>query len=242
MVKKFLDLGCGKGEFCNYLAKKNRQALIYGADINKNNIKYANDNKLIQSQIFKLSSAEKVPFKNNYFDEIYCFEVLEHVTNLPLVLSEIRRILKNGGKFIFSVPTKESEEILEKLNPNYPKQIGHRRKFTKKIILTLLNKYNLQEIYYSAYNSMEHLFWVHIFRRGGKIIDQLGSTDVRAKKYIRILNFILSKDVFYLGSLPKKRWHRVSVYVLGAIFYPVGRLLDLFLVNKRQKITSIIKK
>jgi SAM-dependent methyltransferase len=45
-----------------------------------------------------------LPFPNNKFDSIVCFEVMEVVFNPDLLLSEANRILRNGGKALFTVP------------------------------------------------------------------------------------------------------------------------------------------
>jgi len=44
------------------------------------------------------------PFKPNYFDEVYCDNLLEHLDNLEEVMREIYRILKVGGRLIVIVP------------------------------------------------------------------------------------------------------------------------------------------
>lgn len=44
-----------------------------------------------------------LPFKDNKFDEILCYDVLEHVNYVPL-MAEIYRILKPGGIFRIRVP------------------------------------------------------------------------------------------------------------------------------------------
>ena len=40
----------------------------------------------------------------NYFDAVFCTEVLEHVSNPFLAINEIRRILKSGGYLFASSP------------------------------------------------------------------------------------------------------------------------------------------
>ena len=45
-----------------------------------------------------------MPFDNNYFDFILCNHVLEHVENDIKALSEIKRVLKKGGRAIVQVP------------------------------------------------------------------------------------------------------------------------------------------
>lgn len=43
---------------------------------------------------------EKLPFKDNSFDEVYSRNVLEHVKNVGFVFSEIKRVLKPKGKLL----------------------------------------------------------------------------------------------------------------------------------------------
>lgn len=43
-------------------------------------------------------------FNSNQFDGILCFDVLEHIPNYKLAISEIFRTLKDKGIFFFSVP------------------------------------------------------------------------------------------------------------------------------------------
>lgn len=46
----------------------------------------------------------KLPFSDNTFEEIFCSHVLEHVTDLPKTMKELKKISKNGGKIIIRVP------------------------------------------------------------------------------------------------------------------------------------------
>jgi SAM-dependent methyltransferase len=48
--------------------------------------------------------ATNLPFESNCFDAVLCLDVLEHIENDLLALSEMLRVLKPGGKFLFSVP------------------------------------------------------------------------------------------------------------------------------------------
>lgn len=44
------------------------------------------------------------PFKDNEFDEVYCFHILEHLDDLVKVMKELKRICKNNAKIIIRVP------------------------------------------------------------------------------------------------------------------------------------------
>jgi SAM-dependent methyltransferase len=43
---------------------------------------------------------EKLPFPDNYFDEVYSRNLLEHLRNPGFAIKEIVRVLKKGGKFV----------------------------------------------------------------------------------------------------------------------------------------------
>lgn len=43
---------------------------------------------------------EKLPFPSNHFDEIRCYTVLEHLTNLGFVFKEMYRVLNKNGKLV----------------------------------------------------------------------------------------------------------------------------------------------
>jgi len=44
---------------------------------------------------------ENLPYANNSFDAVFCCDVLEHVQDLPKVISEISRVLKSNGLFFY---------------------------------------------------------------------------------------------------------------------------------------------
>jgi SAM-dependent methyltransferase len=62
-------------------------------------------------------------FKNQSFDYIIINHVLEHVKNEKCALNEIYRILKTGGRFVFSVPIAVDENTFESNNSQFsPKE------------------------------------------------------------------------------------------------------------------------
>lgn len=50
------------------------------------------------------ATAESLPFADNVFDAIACFEVLEHLEDPQKAIDEARRVLKPGGLYVISVP------------------------------------------------------------------------------------------------------------------------------------------
>src|SRR3989338_3523493 len=94
---KVLDIGCGNGHFLSRLREQGCQNL-QGVDI----ANYLQDKSIAHSVVD--INVEKLPFPDNSFDVVTAFQVLEHLENYFLIEQEIKRILKPGGYFIFSVP------------------------------------------------------------------------------------------------------------------------------------------
>jgi SAM-dependent methyltransferase len=56
------------------------------------------------SKIDFFYNGKSLPFPDESFDSVVCFEVLEHVFNIDEILVEINRVLKPDGKFLLTVP------------------------------------------------------------------------------------------------------------------------------------------
>lgn len=100
---KLLDVGCGPGFFLAY-AEKHYDA--HGIDISEYAIRKAKQ----RTQTAKLSveDAMNLDYRNDYFDIVTCFDVLEHLPDPRLALQEFYRVLKKGGILIIRVPNTES--------------------------------------------------------------------------------------------------------------------------------------
>jgi ubiquinone/menaquinone biosynthesis C-methylase UbiE len=107
LSEKILDVGCHGGKLTSEIQKELPKAQIDGIDISKQAIYFAK--KKYKKIHFEVGRAEKLPYKANSFNLVTCFEVLEHVPNPEIVISEISRVLKKGGQTIILVP---SENLL----------------------------------------------------------------------------------------------------------------------------------
>src|SRR4051794_21182883 len=50
---------------------------------------------------YQQGTGECIPLSDNTYPVVYCCDVLEHVRDLPKVISEIHRVTKPGGVFFF---------------------------------------------------------------------------------------------------------------------------------------------
>lgn len=90
-----LDFGCGSKP---YEALFEKAETYTGVDIESSGHEHS------ESRIDVFYDGQHLPFPDNHFDSVVCFDVLEHVFNVDEVLKEIARVLRPGGKILLSVP------------------------------------------------------------------------------------------------------------------------------------------
>jgi len=95
---KLLDAGCGKMPYKQYISEKSSITEYIGLDI-ESAIAY---DKEIKPDYYW--DGKKMPFEDNSFEGVFATEVLEHVPDVHLFLTEVMRVLKPRGYFFFTVP------------------------------------------------------------------------------------------------------------------------------------------
>ena len=83
-----LDVGCGRGHWLAEVKKHRPNLSLRGCDvhdgINVANVDYTRGN------------IEKLPFADKSFDYVTCHHTIEHLKNVPLAVSELKRVAKKG--------------------------------------------------------------------------------------------------------------------------------------------------
>jgi 2-polyprenyl-6-hydroxyphenyl methylase/3-demethylubiquinone-9 3-methyltransferase len=96
-----LEVGCGGGILSEEIARMG--FLTTGIDPSEQSlniaISHAKESNLKIK--YEKGAGENLPFPDNSIDMVLCCDVLEHVRDLPKVISEISRVLKIGGIFIY---------------------------------------------------------------------------------------------------------------------------------------------
>ena len=120
-----VDVASGTGDIAKlYLDKISYKGQVYCVDENKGMIDL-NRKKLKKNNKVKwfCNSAEKLPFKNNYFDYYTISFGIRNVDNINNALKEAYRVLKPGGRFLCLEFSKVKNEILNKFYQTYSKSI-----------------------------------------------------------------------------------------------------------------------
>ena len=126
-----IDVASGTGDIAKlYLNKINYKGNVYCVDENKGMINL-NKKKLKNNSNIKwyCNCAEKLPFKDNYFDYYTISFGIRNVGDINKTLKEAYRVLKPGGRFLCLEFSKVKSEILNNFYKIYSKSIPHIGKF-----------------------------------------------------------------------------------------------------------------
>src|SRR3954451_10557736 len=126
-----LDYGVGDGRVAS-LIKTTR---LTGVDVSQVALDRA-AKRLPDAQLVLLEPDEELPFGDNAFDVVTCIETIEHVRDVQLALSEIRRVLRPGGRLALTTPATARWRVLFRgvEHPFSP----HIRSFTRRSMRTTL--------------------------------------------------------------------------------------------------------
>jgi SAM-dependent methyltransferase len=98
-VGRALDLGCGDGRLTALLPAER----VSGADVSGVALDRA-ARRLPGAELVQLEPDEALPFEDSSFELVLCAETLEHVRDVQLLLSEVRRVLRPGGLLAVTTP------------------------------------------------------------------------------------------------------------------------------------------
>ena len=122
---KLIDVASGTGDIAKlYLKNVSFKGKVFCLDKNNKMLQHGKRNLNNSHNInWKTGRAEKLPFKNNFFDYYTVSFGIRNFSNIDLALKESFRVLKPGGRFICLEFSKVENEILYKLYKTYSKFI-----------------------------------------------------------------------------------------------------------------------
>lgn len=117
LKEPILEIGCGNGDLLSFLKMNNFDSLM-GVDINKDLVKHCKERNLDVKECDMLN----LKFTDSKFNSVLCHHVFEH---LPIdqqvpAINEIKRVLKENGLFIISVPSWKSSDAWDDYSHVHP--------------------------------------------------------------------------------------------------------------------------
>ena len=199
-----LDAGCGSGAFTMYAAKIGNEAVGISFDERNNKIaagrakilEISNIN-FIDGDLRKLDEMFQVLGK---FDQIICFETIEHILGDSKLLKDFSFLLKPGGRLLLTAPYKYYKHLYgdDKTKLSTYEDGGHVRwGCTHEEIKNLLNKFDFEiesAGYISGYASQR---LINLQRIIGRINPKLAWLVVFPLRIFQFLDPILAKIIKY---------------------------------------------
>lgn len=100
-----LDLGCTDGAVLNKLRENfSHKGSLIGVDINETI--FAEAKKKYADMKFLVGTANALPLPDKSVDVITAFFVMYHAEDIALAMKELSRVLKDGGRVVFSTGAK----------------------------------------------------------------------------------------------------------------------------------------
>ncbi len=153
-----LDLGCGWGVWSVALMEEGLR--MVAVDLPNEDFFEAHKSAKINNLPidFLIADGQALPFRNNTFDGVIMLDVLEHIPDDRKAIQDSKRVIKNGGAIIGTVPTIERKKIIIKektVRSGLTREdigLGHHRRYTLKKLLKLIKSLDMKAAAYGYYN------------------------------------------------------------------------------------------
>ena len=174
---KFLEIGCGTGDFIRQIVE-NDKLEITGSEIYLKGLLYAKRNlpdvDFIQFDVTQGKIGEE-------FDLIVAFDVIEHIENDVAAILNINRMLHKGGGLIVTVP--QHMFLWSKLD----EIVKHKRRYSRRELVTKLQENGFDITYATSFLFVLFPLMLisRIFDKGH---DQSQSDEVAFEKRVKFSN------------------------------------------------------
>lgn len=165
---KILDYGSGSGENSKFLALNGHK--VYSLDssksackiVKKKNLRLKNKQKI---KIINIMNFKKLPFKDNFFENIICLSVLSLIggkSNIKSLINEFIRVCRSGGFILLDINGTRGDFAKDRT-----KKITCLK--SKKHLLNLINNKLLKKIFigeiYKNYSNISDHEYIILLRK-----------------------------------------------------------------------------
>lgn len=184
---KFLEIGCGTGDFIQHIVE-NENLVITGSEIYLKGLQYAKKNlpnvDFIQFDVSQGGVGEE-------FDLIVAFDVIEHIENDVAAISNINKMLDKGGRVIITVP----QHMF--LWSNLDEIVKHKRRYSRRELVAKLQENGFDISYCTSFLFVLFPLML-ISRMFDKGRDQSQSDEVALEKRVKFSNALNGAFDFFM--------------------------------------------
>jgi 2-polyprenyl-3-methyl-5-hydroxy-6-metoxy-1,4-benzoquinol methylase len=216
-----LDIGCSSGYFDSELINK-KNCIVDGFELNKKDSESAekvcrsvrNDN--VEDYVFTKADENK-------YDYILFLDVLEHLVDPAKVLKKCKKLLKNSGQIIFSIPNMAHASVrLELLNGSFEYEDEglldrtHLHFYEKNNILELIQKshYRLVEMI-NITRDIDLVTMKYLLKNAGlkptkEFISRMQTEEALTYQYVTVITPSNGKNL--VNKQPETKFKAVGLY------------------------------
>ncbi len=167
--RSVLDFGSGCGRILRWLDDLTPRAQLFGVDVDGAAVRWCKRH-LPYARVQKTSPLPPLPFSDGTFDLIYSHSVFTHLDERyqDRWLSELRRVLKDGGFLLATVNGERPFRSFFDTNPEHPGMIAYRETLTSSGFLFVSDdnwKGIFPDFYHSTFHTKEYVreHWSRFF-------------------------------------------------------------------------------
>lgn len=131
--RRVLDVGCGTGYGSAMVASHVGE--VVAIDSSEEAVARARAGNHLDNVEFVAMPATALSFPDSSFDAAYSVQVIEHIEDAELHLSEVLRVLRPGGRYVVATPNRLT------YSPNGPHNAFHVREYDARELRVLLAPY-----------------------------------------------------------------------------------------------------
>jgi len=138
---RILDCGCGEGALTRTLKRTFPAAEVHGCDVSAVHLQRA---RAVGLAVEYRCMTEALPYADAEFDVVLVLDVLEHVDRPDMLLRDVARVLRGGGRLLLHCPCEGQPLMLHwlawklRIGHNLKRDlIGHIQRFTHRQVLAL---------------------------------------------------------------------------------------------------------
>jgi 2-polyprenyl-3-methyl-5-hydroxy-6-metoxy-1,4-benzoquinol methylase len=147
--ERVLDVGCGEGQFAAELERAG--ASVVAIDVAEEPLRRARA-RSPSLDLLLVPDDGPWPLEDSSFDVVWAGEVIEHVLDTAGWLSELRRVLRSGGRLLLSTPAHERTSVLRlalsrrAFDAHFDPRSDHLRFYSRSILTRLLEDFGFEQI------------------------------------------------------------------------------------------------